>query len=480
MSVIYSVPEQYFFRIHHVRPRFKRQVENVLVYIASEISKIGKKGPEDFKKRISNAIRLFPGNENIADKTVANWRTEISSLFGMVEYDSESSWPGEIAENLAEKQDLIEFFRYFLFYFQYPGGHLKPKETCKCLRKGVLFKPAKYILALLSEAEKKMGSRFYITAVEATHCIFNDLRVTAGRRPTAEVVDLVAKNRHDGVEYDWTPDRVRYAGDILDYMVIADLLVLHGSKYYLNSSEQQIINVFLEKDVHFSAYDELRGKPDVSIGEVNALQEEWFHYVNEMISPGLFGTDLCKFIRTEREGEYSKQLLHSVSEFVREVANGKEVRTSEIGSKGEIIVHQHECMKLKKANREDLVDNVLMISDQLGMGYDIRSVEPDGTHRCIEVKSTISNRAISQKTFKLTTNEWKAAESFDGRYFVYRVFISRQEVRREDGIRLFIIQDPVGKYKSGSGIAMVPGRDGAQITYEDRAGDEERLLIWEN
>ena len=37
----YKIPDEYYFRIHHVRPRFKGDIENVLIYMAEEISRIG-------------------------------------------------------------------------------------------------------------------------------------------------------------------------------------------------------------------------------------------------------------------------------------------------------------------------------------------------------------------------------------------------------------------------------------------------------
>ena len=37
----YKIPDEYFFRIHQVRPRFKGDIENVLIYMAEEISRIG-------------------------------------------------------------------------------------------------------------------------------------------------------------------------------------------------------------------------------------------------------------------------------------------------------------------------------------------------------------------------------------------------------------------------------------------------------
>ena len=44
----YRIPDEYFFRIHHVRPRFKGDIENVLIYMAEEISKVGERPTDEF------------------------------------------------------------------------------------------------------------------------------------------------------------------------------------------------------------------------------------------------------------------------------------------------------------------------------------------------------------------------------------------------------------------------------------------------
>ena len=80
----YSTPEEYYFRIHHARSRFKGNVESVLLFMANEISKIPRLPNKEFIVRLNNAIRLFPGNAMITPKTINNWRTEISALFGFI------------------------------------------------------------------------------------------------------------------------------------------------------------------------------------------------------------------------------------------------------------------------------------------------------------------------------------------------------------------------------------------------------------
>lgn len=75
---MYKVPDEFYFRIHHVRPRFKSDIENVLLFVATEISKISEQPEKDFANELNNAIRHYPGNGIREIKTINNWRTEIS------------------------------------------------------------------------------------------------------------------------------------------------------------------------------------------------------------------------------------------------------------------------------------------------------------------------------------------------------------------------------------------------------------------
>ena len=220
---MYKIPQEYFLRIHHCRPRFKSDVENVLLYMAQESVKIPDGSVEAYSAAFNDAIRLYPGNEGLKIKTINNWRTEISSLFGFYIEDKAINYTktGEMAKVLATQQDLMQFFKYFLFSFQYPGGHLKSHEIRTLIDAGVKFKPAKYIASVLIHGNDRLkgsGKLFSISKAEATHCIFNDLRVTRDHRNPSEVVDLILENRRKKVDYDGTGDVIRYAGDILDYM----------------------------------------------------------------------------------------------------------------------------------------------------------------------------------------------------------------------------------------------------------------------
>jgi len=474
MSLKYETPDKYYFRIHHIRPRFKNAVESVLIYVATEISKLSKMDKKKFMESVNQAIRLYPGNITKTDKAINNWRTEISSLFGFIEYDSRNNfcWPGAMAKNLAKNQDLIEFFKYFLCYFQYPGAHLKPHEVIKYIQNGIKFQPAKYALNLLSVGEEITGARFGITKAELTHCVFNDLRVTKDGRNPQETANIILGNRKKNLDYDWRGDVIRYAGDILDYMVLADLLTRHGSMYYLNKFSPQDIFTIRHNSPQFNDYDSLYGNLELTPDDVNRYYDNWFHHVNTQITPDTFKTDVFQYHNIDIS-KYAK-LGELVETRIGETLERRDIKTKDIGDLGECLIHGHECMKIKKEGRKDLIHLIQKIPESYAIGYDIQSIELDETKRYIEVKTTISRGSLSFNRFQMTPNEWKTAETLDGRYFIYRLMISKNEMK------LFVICDPVKKYKTDDkSIKMTPGAT-IDIKFEEKSGDWEELLLWEN
>ena len=90
-------------------------------------------------------------------------------------------------------------------------------------------------------------------------------------------------------------------------------------------------------------------------------------------------------------------------------------------------------------------------------------------NKYIEVKTTVSRGKLAGNNFSMSPNEWNAAKSNRQIYFVYRIMISSSD------ITLFIIQDPVGKERSGL-LDMTP-RNGADIRYTERSGNWEKLLV---
>lgn len=484
----YRIPDEYFFRIHHVRPRFKGDIENVLIYMAEEISKVGERPTDEFVSAVNAAIYRYPGNAHRELKTINNWRTEISALFGFIEHTATTDKPGRRAIELAERQDLVECFKVFLYNFQYPGAHIKPKNVLEQIEAGVHFKPAQYILKLLRHANKDGGNSIGLTKFEVCHCIFNDLRVTRDNEGVEKTWERILQNRKNGYEYDQTGDVIRYAGDIIDYMEIANLLKTYDSRmYYLNTLEEEAIIKFCESSEWFAEYDVMLKNRNGSMQAVKDCTTGWFSYVNRDIQNTDFATDILAYIAsdadelkalkdnitTEQDATVS-DLIDRDNELQRRIASYYDAfTTKDIGDIGESLVHGHECMRVKIGGREDLIHLIKRIPTQFAVGYDISSVELDERKRYIEVKTTISSKPLHFNRIHLTKNEWNTASSTHDRYYVYRLLLSKSERK------LFLLQDPVGLYKKDM-IDMIPG-DGADITFDPQnVGRFEELLTWAN
>lgn len=485
----YKIPNEYFFRIHHVRPRFKGDIENVLIYMAEEISKIGECETDEFVCKINEAIYRYPGNIHRELKTINNWRTEISALFGFIEHTERTDKPGLRAIELAKNQDLVECFKVFLYNFQYPGAHIKPNRVVEQIDAGIHFKPAQYILKLLRYASEIECRNVGITKFEVCHCIFNDLRVTRDNEGVEQTWKRIKNNREDAVEYDQTGDVIRYAGDVMDYLEIANLLKTYDSRtYYLNTLEEGSIIKFCESTEWFDKYDAMITARKGNIEAVKAVINDWFAYVNRDIQDTDFSTDILAYIASDENELQSLKdnASHLGSEnFHIELQKRDEVlnqriatdydafTTKDIGDIGESLIHGHECMRIKVGGREDLIHLIKRIPTQFAVGYDISSVELDERKRYIEVKTTISSKPLHFNKIHLTKNEWNTASSTHDRYYVYRLMLSKSERK------LFLLQDPVGLYKKDL-IDMIPG-DGADITFDPKkVGEFEELLTWKN
>jgi len=473
---MYQTPSEYKVVFNHPRPRFKNDLENVLVYMASEISKIPSMNRDDFAEQLNQAVRRYPGNSEIDDDTMNNWRTEISALLGFVEHNGDIDSCGLRAYELAESGDLIKFFKTFLYTFQYPGAYQKNYKIKPLIKVGIRFKPAKHILQTLQFAEKQTGNREYITKAEVCHMLFNDLRVVRDNEPVDMVWERISQNRVNNVRYDSRGDVIRSAGDIIDYMVIANLLITYDNKrYYINTLENESVHKFVNSNEWFDGYDNLIEKclfdpnyePEYS--DINAQYDNWFSYVNRNLNDTDFSTDIVAFLSSESDMAEDVAISDSQKYFKQLLESGADIPTKEIGDFGESLVLAHECARLRAEGADNVIHLVKRMPTSLALGYDINSREVDERHRYIEVKTTLSSKPIQLYRFHLTRNEWNAAETNRGQYFVYRLMVSKEE------IKLFVISDPVGLYKKDV-VNMIP-TDGADIAFRpDTAGNYEELM----
>ena len=197
---MYHTPKSNCFRLHQPRPRFKNDMEDVLGYVSFAVSEIDKEDPREFKKRLDDALRGFKGNALSTPKTIANWRTEISSLFGFFIEESDITYATDIARSLSSDLDFVRFFRQFVSFFQYPGGHLKSHEILKIVDAGISFHPCRWLAQFILYQEEIKDTPAKISDLEFCHCVLNDLRVTKGLESIQDTYKRINRNRRSTVE----------------------------------------------------------------------------------------------------------------------------------------------------------------------------------------------------------------------------------------------------------------------------------------
>lgn len=487
MTKFYTIPDEYYHRIHFVRPRFKSNIENVLLYMANECCKIEECPCEEYNQLYTNAIRMFPGNISVAQKTIENWRTEIPALFAFYEEDKEINVTrtSKMAEFLNDNQDLTQFFKFFLQTFQFPGGHLKPQDNSGLIKSGIKFKPAKIILQVLLEgnvilSEQGSDKEMSLSAEEVAYCIFNDTRVTSGKIEPRDIASLILSNRKVKIKYynkkdphilnlkglpRTKGDVTRYAGDILDYMEIASLLEQHDGYFYLAPNEAESIRAIASDTSFFHGYDHLYGAEYVSNQQISAIEVDWFRYVNDNLNPHKFKTDISKIF------EKKQSITLVVDDRINSLLTSEDTTTKDVGNIGESLIHGHEIARLRIAGFPELANLVQIVdSPSYHPGFDIDSFEGDaeGLHRYIEVKTTISKQRIKMYNFHMSPNEWSVARTHRGHYYVYRLMLSMY-----DKI-LYILRDPVGLDKEDKITAMP--RNGMEVSFDASLFEKTELL----
>jgi hypothetical protein len=103
-------------------------------------------------------------------------------------------------------------------------------------------------------------------------------------------------------------------------------------------------------------------------------------------------------------------------------------RNRSLGKAGEAFVLTFEQQRLLAAGRPDLAKDVRWVAsvDGDGAGYDIRSFDPSGAERWIEVKTTNGG---SRTPFFLTRTEREVAEECPEVWRLYRVHLFSQTAR---------------------------------------------------
>lgn len=96
-------------------------------------------------------------------------------------------------------------------------------------------------------------------------------------------------------------------------------------------------------------------------------------------------------------------------------------KKTEIGKEGEKLVIEKEKADLIARGRPDFIQLIQHVSKIRGdgAGFDVESVEPNGTPKYIEVKTTVGG---INTPFLLTINELNFSQKFAANYYLYRIY----------------------------------------------------------
>ncbi|GMO38063.1 DUF3883 domain-containing protein [Bradyrhizobium sp. TM233] len=163
--------------------------------------------------------------------------------------------------------------------------------------------------------------------------------------------------------------------------------------------------------------------------ERNIRREPNFLYPASTDTQPLALNDDAIFVAPPQLTDMEKTLPPAIRQLVGKFDPAeRDARNRSLGKAGEKFVVEFERIRLRRAGREDLADNVRWVSDLDGdgYGYDVRSFEPDGQERLLEIKTTCGHE---RTPFWLTKREVDVAAERRDKYRVRRVFHFRNHAQ---------------------------------------------------
>lgn len=133
--------------------------------------------------------------------------------------------------------------------------------------------------------------------------------------------------------------------------------------------------------------------------------------------------DNISFVNLELDSSHNPE-KKNLSSFISPDYEKEAKKYKKLGDRGEYIVFQAEIKRLQKelniseGKAKKLIKWVSCESD--AFGFDIESINKDGTKRYIEVKAT--QNKVGNMDFYYTENERETAEKYGKSYFIYIVY----------------------------------------------------------
>lgn len=364
-------------------------------------------------------------------KTVNNHLTEIAGSLLCLYYISRDEETGiDIVYETAsckfihEHQDNPTFFKNLCLNFQFPNGAKWEKYIEEDISNKINIKPYCYVVALLYCAQTST-QKVLLTKQEIGYYVLNNLDVLQGEIEPSVVYERIITDRKNKVRRnklsgsrEW-----QHIKEQFNWLELSNIIESDSTYVWLNSSEQATIKLFIEQlhNIGFDAYS----YPLKSSDDWKLYLRNWRRYY------GGFREDLLN-VRTSFA---TKREIAASSEMHQQ---GSVIKNSiELGDEGEALVYRIEQERVRQY-KERLVNKVLLLGKQKGLGYDISSIEAGENKekpefaRYIEVKSTqrVTEPSFSKEwvdSVNLTSKEWVAAEQYGEYYNIYRVYFTKKK-----------------------------------------------------
>ena len=454
---MYNPKRQY--RCTIIRARAISEVDDLLPKYASVIDNICPCTKEEFESGFNSAFRNYAeskarnqSNESAIKKTLDNHRTEVSgSLFGMHYEIDGIVYASERTKKFLQDYDQPAFFKDWLSKMQFPNGMQKSQTYTKIMADGLKCQPYSILLKVLDYARRE---GIVLLKQEIGYYILNAEDVLKGEATPNEVFDEILNDKRMGVpprkiEVPKGENKSKYYQHITDqlqYLQLANLIILDGQEVKLNLHEMKAIKTFEElwaKPLGFDMYS--YDVKDAS--ERKQLEEDWAIYYGRLSdNVDLLDTPVEALLEPEKEVDDKKK-------------KNRKFNKAELGDAGELYVYEYEKRRVGEFNAR-LVNKVLSLGKTKGLGYDIQSVIAEHGDfaefvKYIEVKSTKRvtapdiNDSMWVDTINITRNEWVAALQHKEFYYIYRVYFVR------GGVVMYVIKDLYKKKETGI-VEIIP------------------------
>ena len=440
VNLMYNHENQY--RCTIIRGKSQKEMDDLLPAYSKIIDEICPCCKDDFALLFNEKLKEYVPNG--IKKTLDNHRTEIAGkLFGMY-YLSEDGfvYVSERTNKFLADEDQPAFFKDMCFKMQFPNGMDKSNKIIEKIDAGISINQYPFLLKVLMLAR---DNDIALTKDDIAYYILNSLDVLTRRATSLEVIeqikhdksnDIVRKVIAYGKAASYT---MQHINEQINYLELANLLIVDDKTVNLNMNEITAINIFIE---YFNSNPEFDfDKYDLSLSEHRKqMKFDWDFYFSKLSShASKFATSfnaLC------------------ISEAVKPSEAKERINTTAIGDEGEEYVLAFEKERVRAFDPR-LVGKVIHLGKTKGLGYDIQSVvAEDGDFaefvKYIEVKATkrVTEPDITDNswfdTINITRNEWVAACQHKESYWIFRVYFVRDNVimyvlrnlyqKQEDGI----------------------------------------------